>query len=146
MMCYGLYTVLCKSYWKTVFVFTIKIIISISFHRSTSDGSLTDNHSGSFSPTSVQDSGQWSGNLTTSTPSDLPDDLVDIEPTNFNSDIDIPSYFPVSVQVEFLKLENRIFEKRQTRTGKIARQRIIDGKVQWLFLQNNFLPLKDTNI
>ena len=53
--------------------------------------------------------------------------LQTLYPTDFS---DIPSHAPTTVQVEFVKLEKRVFEKQQTRKGKKARQRVVVGKVK----------------
>lgn len=59
-------------------------------------------------------------------------DLVGINPFNGGTDIDINRYLIPDLEVEFCDLENRVFEKQQSRKDKQARQRIINGKVKFL--------------
>lgn len=59
-------------------------------------------------------------------------DLVGISPFNGGTDIDINRYLIPDLEVEFCGLENRVFEKQQSRKDKQARQRIINGKVKFL--------------
>ncbi len=59
-------------------------------------------------------------------------DLAGINPFNDGAEIDIDQYLIPDVEVEFCDLENRVFEKQQSRKDKQARQRIINGKVKFL--------------
>ncbi len=59
-------------------------------------------------------------------------DLAGINPFNAGAEIDIDQYLIPDVEVEFCDLENRVFEKQQSRKDKQARQRIINGKVKFL--------------
>lgn len=59
-------------------------------------------------------------------------DLADVDPFNAGAEIDIHRYWIPDLEVKFCDLENRVFEKQQSRKDKQARQRIINGKVKFL--------------
>lgn len=59
-------------------------------------------------------------------------DLAGINPFNAGTEIDIDRYHIPDLEVKFCDLENRVFEKQQSRKDKKARQRIINGKVRFL--------------
>lgn len=63
---------------------------------------------------------------------DVSSDLAGITPFNSGSKIDIDQYLRPEVEVKFCDLEDRVFEKQQSRKDKKARQRIINGKVKFL--------------
>ena len=53
-------------------------------------------------------------------------------PSMLVTEIDIDRYHIPDLEVKFCDLENRVFEKQQSRRHKQARQRIINGKVKFL--------------
>lgn len=59
-------------------------------------------------------------------------DLAGINPFDAGTEIDIDRYHIPDLEVKFCDLENRVFEKQQSRKDKKARQRIINGKVKFL--------------
>lgn len=62
-------------------------------------------------------------------------DLAGINPFDAGTEIDIDRYLIADLpdlEVKFCDLENRVFEKQQSRKDKQARQRIINGKVKFL--------------
>lgn len=59
-------------------------------------------------------------------------DLAGINPFDAGTEIDIDRYHIPDLEVKFCDLENRVFEKQQSRKDKQARQRIINGKVKFL--------------
>ena len=59
-------------------------------------------------------------------------DLAGINPFDAGTEIDIDRYHIPDLEVKFCDLENRVFEKQQSRKHKQARQRIINGKVKFL--------------
>jgi len=59
-------------------------------------------------------------------------DLAGINPFDAGTEIDIDRYHIPDLEVRFCDLENRVFEKQQSRKDKQARQRIINGKVKFL--------------
>ena len=63
---------------------------------------------------------------------DVSSDLAGITPFNSGSKIDIDQYLRPDLEVKFCDLEDRVFEKQQSRKDKKARQRIINGKVKFL--------------
>lgn len=63
---------------------------------------------------------------------DVSSDLAGVMPFNSGKEIDINQYLCPDVVVKFCDLENRVFEKQQSRKDKQARQRIINGKVKFL--------------
>lgn len=71
---------------------------------------------------------------------DVSSDLAGITPFNSGSKIDIDQYLRPEVEVKFCDLEDRVFEKQQSRKDKKARQRIINGKVK--FLVRSERPIK----
>lgn len=76
-------------------------------------------------------------------------DLIGVTPFNAGTEIDIQSYLiPViqdaKVEVDFYDLENRVFEKQQSRKDKQARQRIINGKVK--FMVSSDRQVKDVRV
>ncbi|XP_068741090.1 uncharacterized protein [Montipora capricornis] len=61
------------------------------------------------------------------------DDLAGINPFDTGTEINIQQYLAGhELEVIFCDLENRVFEKQQSRKDKQARQRIINGKVEFL--------------
>ncbi|XP_031569085.1 uncharacterized protein LOC116303646 [Actinia tenebrosa] len=65
-----------------------------------------------------------------STTSEEDNDPLNIEPTiPLDPNFDVHDYLH-SLQVEFIQIKDRIFEKQQSRKDKKARQRIVDGKVK----------------
>lgn len=71
---------------------------------------------------------------------DVSSDLAGITPFNSGSKIDIDQYLRPDLEVKFCDLEDRVFEKQQSRKDKKARQRIINGKVK--FLVRSERPIK----
>ena len=59
-------------------------------------------------------------------------DLAGINPFDAGTEIDIDRYHIPDLEVKFCDLENRVFEKQQSRKDKQARQRIINGRVKFL--------------
>lgn len=59
-------------------------------------------------------------------------DLAGINPFDAGTDIDIDRYHIPDLEVKFCDMENRVFEKQQSRKDKQARQRIINGTVKFL--------------
>jgi hypothetical protein len=58
------------------------------------------------------------------------DPLKDIEPSiHLDPNFHVSDYLH-TLQVEFIQIKDRIFEKQQSRKDKKARQRIVDGKVK----------------
>ena len=61
------------------------------------------------------------------------DDLAGINPFDTGTEINIQQYLAGhELEVIFCDLENRVFEKQQSRKDKQARQRIINGNVEFL--------------
>lgn len=73
----------------------------------------------------------------------LVSDLVGVNPFNAGREIDIQQYMIHELEVHFCDLENRVFEKQQSRKDKQARQRIINGKVK--FLVRSERPVKNVH-
>lgn len=73
-------------------------------------------------------------------------DLIGVTPFNAGTEIDIQSYLiqDAKVEVDFYDLENRVFEKQQSRKDKQARQRIINGKVKFMVFCD--CQLKDVRV
>ena len=71
-------------------------------------------------------------------------DLVGVNPFDAGTEIDIQRYLMHELEVNFLELENRVFEKQQSRKDKQARQRIINGKVK--FNVRSDLQVKDVRV
>lgn len=73
-------------------------------------------------------------------------DLIGVTPFNAGTEIDIQSYLiqDAKVEVDFYDLENRVFEKQQSRKDKQARQRIINGKVKFMVFSDR--QVKDVRV
>lgn len=73
-------------------------------------------------------------------------DLIGVTPFNAGTEIDIQSYLiqDAKVEVDFYDLENRVFEKQQSRKDKQARQRIINGKVKFMVFSDR--QVKDARV
>ena len=71
-------------------------------------------------------------------------DLVGVNPFDAGTEIDIQRYLMQELEVSFLNLENRVFEKQQSRKDKQARQRIINGKVK--FMVRSDRQVKDVHV
>lgn len=73
-------------------------------------------------------------------------DLIGVTPFNAGTEIDFQSYLiqDAKVEVDFYDLENRVFEKQQSRKDKQARQRIINGKVKFMVFSD--CQVKDVRV
>lgn len=73
-------------------------------------------------------------------------DLIGVTPFNAGTEIDIQRYLmqDAKVEVDFYDLENRVFEKQQSRKDKQARQRIINGKVKFMVFSDRHV--KDVRV
>jgi len=75
---------------------------------------------------------QSMGNIDCCPQQGVSSDLAGINPFDAGTEIDIDRYHIPDLEVKFCDLENRVFEKQQSRKDKQARQRIINGKVKFL--------------